>query len=148
MSQLQQENEDKAEEQLIECVLTSINNIQKKHGGQYIENIVAQCGSEHGWDRPKTVIELKKAVERQVVREVHSKGETSYRTVKLSQNFHVNEKGGDEILQNIDDGGKRTVMKENISGSAPRKDAKLEYDIESKDTQNRVHPSPWWHIFC
>ena len=53
----------------------------------------------------------------------------------MSQNFHVNEKGGDEILQNINDGGKRTVMKENISGSAPRKDAKFECDIESKYTQ-------------
>ena len=102
MSQLQQDNKCETDEQEVESVLTSINKIQMKHGGQYIENIVTQCQSELGWDRSKTVMALKKAVEKQAVREVKSKGKISYRIVKSTQSVPAKDKVASEVLQTID----------------------------------------------
>ena len=102
MSQLQQENKCETDEQVVENVLASINKIQMKHGGQYIENIATQCQSELGWDRPKTVMALKKAVEKQAVREVKSKGKISYRIIKSTQIVPAKDKVASEVLQTID----------------------------------------------
>ena len=77
------------EKELVGNLLRCIEMVKSKHDGQYIDNIASACADQLGWDRPKTVAALRKAVELEAIREVATHGKTSYRCIQPTKNVII-----------------------------------------------------------
>ena len=75
--------------EIVDNLLRCIKVAKLKHHGQYIENIASACAGQLGWDRPKTIAALRKAVELQAIREVTTHGKTSYRCILPTKNVII-----------------------------------------------------------
>ncbi len=79
-------NNDK---QMVDHLLRCMEMVKLRHDGQYIENIASTCENQLGWDRPKTLAMLRKAVELEAVQEVTRHGKTSYRCIQPAKNVAI-----------------------------------------------------------
>lgn len=77
------------EKEQVDNLLRCIEKVKSKHDGQYIDNIASACADQLGWDRPKTVAALRKAVELEAIREVTTHGKTSYRCIQPTKNVII-----------------------------------------------------------
>ena len=63
--------------------------VKWRHDGQYLDNIASVCADQLGWDWPKTVAMLQKAIDLEVIREVTTHGKTSYRCIHSMKNVII-----------------------------------------------------------
>ena len=64
---------------LVKKVTEAMQNVKKRHGGQYIENTARECEKTFGWDRLKTTLALQHTTERNLIRVVQVDRKISYR---------------------------------------------------------------------